>query len=583
MGLKNTLKKVTSCSLIMMQLMSFMPSQAVFAATDDIPSQSPAIFSMQDEESLKAKIIQDPAFIKDLANLAHQMGLGWCGGTASQYVGDDFEFEKIGPNHYILKARYNENDPYASGYRAGERLEIDITNVKFYIDTDSLKLGKPKVTELKAANSTSKIIRNGGDCENTFVVDYSATEETSFTKTDGGQWAVTAGVKQTFTVKSSEVTGGVDSATELSVSATGGESWSEAKGTSTRVTQSSQERINVLPNKKAKVTTLAFQQKSDIPYTVNMYLDYDVQFKGFMRWKDNSRFGHDESRPTYDDIKFGGKPSYLGGTLGGPEDILDQYLHRDINGYSKWDWDWILDKYKDTTGYWSTKSVLSRITKKKYATTVSGKFTNIGGMHFDTLVEDLGELTDEDKGLPEISDAPASRERRSTDDDTPESNIEFNSMSVTPLTDSSQLKIIPQTEISASASSEETEQASNAASCAIDGNDDTIWHTKWDDDNTNPHSITLDLGDNYDVSQLNYLPRQDSEAYGGKNGRIIKYKIFASTDGVGFTKVAEGTWSDDYSEKIAHISSLNARYITLEAVESIGGFASAAEINVYSK
>lgn len=433
MGLKKTLKRVTGCSLIMMQLMSFMPSQAVFAARDDIPTQSPAIFSMQDEESLKAKIIQDPAFIKDLAYLADEMGVGWCGGTASKYIGDDFEFKRVGPNHYVLKARYNKNDPHAKGYRANERLEIDITNAKFYIDTDSLKLGKPQVTELKAANSTSKIIRNGGDREGTFVVDYSATEQNSFTKTDGGHWAVTAGVKQTFTVKSSEVTGGVDSATEISVSATGGESWSEAKGTSTSVTQSSQERVNVGANKKAKVTTYAFQQKSDIPYTVNMYLDYDVAFKGFMRYKDNSEVGHDESRPP-SEITFGGKQSSLGGALGGPEDILDQYLHRDINGYSKWDWDWILNKYKDRTGYWSTKSILSRITKKKYATTVSGKFTSVGGMRFETDVEDLGELTEEDKGLPEISDAPVSRKRRSADN-TPESNVEFNSMSITALED----------------------------------------------------------------------------------------------------------------------------------------------------
>ena len=433
MGLKKTLKRVTGCSLIMMQLMSFMPSQAVFAARDDIPTQSPAIFSMQDEESLKAKIIQDPAFIKDLAYLAHQMGLGWCGGTESKYIGDDFEFKRVGPNHYTLKARYNKNDPHAKGWRSDERLEIDLTNVKFYIDADSLKLGKPQVTELKAKESTSKIIRNGGDRESTFPVSYSVTEGKSFTKTDSGHWSVTAGLKQTFTVKSSEVTGGVDSATELSISAEGGNSWSEANGTSTSVTHSSQERINVGPNKKAKVTVLAFQQKSDIPYTVNMYLDYDVQFKGFMRYKDNSRFGHDESRPTYDDVKFGGKPSPLGGALGGPEDILDQYIHRDINGYSTWDWDWILDKYKEEpghTGYWSTKSVLSRITKKKYATTVSGKFTNVGGMRFETDVEDLGDLTEEDKGLSEISDAPVSRKRRSTDD-TPQSNVKFNSMSIT--------------------------------------------------------------------------------------------------------------------------------------------------------
>ncbi|MFD0693001.1 endo-alpha-N-acetylgalactosaminidase family protein [Paenibacillus sp. GCM10027628] len=137
--------------------------------------------------------------------------------------------------------------------------------------------------------------------------------------------------------------------------------------------------------------------------------------------------------------------------------------------------------------------------------------------------------------------------------------------------------VIPQSQMTAAATSEETVNDSNGAANVLDGNLSTIWHTKWDLSNPLPQSITLNLGGSYNISQLKYMPRQD----GGSNGNITGYNVYISTDGTTFTKVATGTWANDASEKSAVFTATTAAYIRLEATSGTGGWASAAELNVY--
>lgn len=144
------------------------------------------------------------------------------------------------------------------------------------------------------------------------------------------------------------------------------------------------------------------------------------------------------------------------------------------------------------------------------------------------------------------------------------------------IVDNTGLKI-PQSQMSATATSEETNSANNSAGRAIDGDLSTIWHTKWNLSDPLPQSITLDLGGSYIIDKVSYLPRQD----GGTNGTITGYHIYASPDGTNFTQVASGTWAKDSKAKKVSFDPLSARYVKLVATEGGGGWASAAEINVY--
>ncbi|CAH1193038.1 hypothetical protein PAECIP111891_00479 [Paenibacillus allorhizoplanae] len=138
-------------------------------------------------------------------------------------------------------------------------------------------------------------------------------------------------------------------------------------------------------------------------------------------------------------------------------------------------------------------------------------------------------------------------------------------------------QLIPQFQMSASATSEELVSETDGASNVLDGDPNTIWHTKWDLYDTLPESITLNLGGTYDVNKIKVVPRQG----GGSNGMITAYNVYASTDGIQYTKVVSGTWAKDATEKTAEFPATRASFIKLEATAGQGGWASAAEMNVY--
>lgn len=117
---------------------------------------------------------------------------------------------------------------------------------------------------------------------------------------------------------------------------------------------------------------------------------------------------------------------------------------------------------------------------------------------------------------------------------------------------------------------------------AIDGDPRTLWHSQYRPERLPlPQSITLDLGGVYDVSELAYQPRTDSNL----NGTITAYNVYASSDGQSFEKLVSGAWRDDSSLKSATFNAAGARYIRLEATESYEGkdLAAAAEIFLFGR
>src|SRR5215469_3281597 len=125
------------------------------------------------------------------------------------------------------------------------------------------------------------------------------------------------------------------------------------------------------------------------------------------------------------------------------------------------------------------------------------------------------------------------------------------------------------------------QQSGYPASNAIDGNTATIWHSKFSPTIVPlPHSITIDMHATNYVSDLTYLPRQDTSS----NGNIGQYSISVSMDGINWrAPVAIGTWADDKSQKTAVFGSVSARYIRLTAFTEAGNrgqWSSAAEIGL---
>lgn len=135
----------------------------------------------------------------------------------------------------------------------------------------------------------------------------------------------------------------------------------------------------------------------------------------------------------------------------------------------------------------------------------------------------------------------------------------------------------------------DTQHSGNEAEKAIDGNSGTFWHCEWGGSSSPlPHSLTIDLGDSYEnLYQLSYLPRQDKDS----NGITIRYRILVSNaakdlsalTSSDFQEVRTGTWAEDKSEKSTVFrTSGAARFVRFEVVEGVGGFASAAELRLFT-
>ena len=131
-----------------------------------------------------------------------------------------------------------------------------------------------------------------------------------------------------------------------------------------------------------------------------------------------------------------------------------------------------------------------------------------------------------------------------------------------------------------------SEEGSGSVAKAADGKTGTIWHTNWgsgsgptdlrnDPDN---RYLQIELKETEKINALRYLPRSSET-----NGIVTEYSIKVSTDAKNWTEVAksdaDSTWSKSVEWKLAQFAPVDAKYIRLYGVSTVGQ--SAAEVNKY--
>ena len=138
--------------------------------------------------------------------------------------------------------------------------------------------------------------------------------------------------------------------------------------------------------------------------------------------------------------------------------------------------------------------------------------------------------------------------------------------------------------------SQQTEVEKAVAVNAIDGDNETYWHTEWNGDTDQlPHWIVIDLGETKTITGLNYLSRQNPPNHtisGLDNGRIANYEIYVSDDPNNWgTAVDSGTWTNAEGMKTANFTAKSGRYYKLVALSEVHGqkFTNAAEISVITE
>ena len=209
----------------------------------------------------------------------------------------------------------------------------------------------------------------------------------------------------------------------------------------------------------------------------------------------------------------------------------------------------------------------------RYAQYVSGG-NNDKSVVFEYTVQEGDEGQINFKGPKIISDENGSvRNEAGLAVSATDLQVDFGYIGVDPSYDGNDLPIDSATATAGSS------QSGQGPENALDGNEATLWHTKWSaGHNRADHWLVIDYGKEYMVDGFRYQPRTSQT-----NGIITEYKIEVSTDGVTYTEAATGTWAGDNSWKMVQFEPVKARYVKLTVLdalssESANDYASAAEV-----
>ncbi len=122
-------------------------------------------------------------------------------------------------------------------------------------------------------------------------------------------------------------------------------------------------------------------------------------------------------------------------------------------------------------------------------------------------------------------------------------------------------------------SSQENTSGNESALAAIDGNNSTIWHTRYSGTTaTAPHYIAIDMGQEQEIAGFQATPRSDHST----NGLIRDYVFEVSTDGEEWLPVSTGEWLPYWSE--VAFAPITCRYLRLTSLD--GDYGSLAELDV---
>lgn len=117
-------------------------------------------------------------------------------------------------------------------------------------------------------------------------------------------------------------------------------------------------------------------------------------------------------------------------------------------------------------------------------------------------------------------------------------------------------------------------QQSREAHLAVDGDPRTHWATEEASDG--PHTLTIDMGRQRDLSAVRYIPRIDSNF-----GMVLRGSLQASDDGERFTDVADFEWDRYNRPSDIDLTDLSTRYLRLQVEDSVGQMAAAAQVIPY--
>ena len=195
---------------------------------------------------------------------------------------------------------------------------------------------------------------------------------------------------------------------------------------------------------------------------------------------------------------------------------------------------------------------------------------NVGALELYDLSNDIGETSNVASTHPDIV---AQMEAIMQNDRTPNSNFPTSIDDYGPEVPKNNFQVHY-------VSSEELVNVNRPATNLFDGDINTIWHTKWAND-THPHEVQIDMGDQYNVSGFKYVPRQNEQW----NGTIQNYRFYVSDSPSNWgepVKTGALSYAAPTQVQAEYFTETAGRYIRLVADSEVNGniWTSGAELDI---
>lgn len=268
-------------------------SERLLLLRDNTAAIAPTNLTAQNLTEVANQVVRNPEIVRQLAHLAHALGFAYAAGSRSQYVGDDFEIINTGTvssPSYVLRARYNGTDSFASGLGADKRLSITLSNFQVAIDPASFRYGTPRSGLGTPIIATSYTATNADPSPGTIRrnLTYSVSEAVLHSTT----YKFTQGLKTTLSL---QIPFTVDQKTELSIAAEQG--WTDSRTETRTITDSSEYSAPISPRSERTIDVVAIQTSSNVDYSAIAKVSFDISYSGTLRSSDNAREDVPTGRP----------------------------------------------------------------------------------------------------------------------------------------------------------------------------------------------------------------------------------------------------------------------------------------------
>jgi hypothetical protein len=261
----------------------------------------PIYLTAKNMNEVAEQIANNKEILRQLAVFAHSLGFDNAGGTASSYVGEDFNIQGTGTQEnpiYILTTRYNIGDKYAQG-RNNKIFSITLSNFQASIDPTSFKFKDESIRSKIEPPLTLETYTGINESSITDVMkktfSYTWSNAVQNITTSNYNASLKGGLSKKVTVDAGALKTEIAGFFEVSIS--GGQAFTTGNITTETKSGTIDYSASIPPRTERVISLVMVKTLSSIDYNVEVKISFDVDYEGALR-VDNARSDQPKNRPS---------------------------------------------------------------------------------------------------------------------------------------------------------------------------------------------------------------------------------------------------------------------------------------------